>query len=264
VTVRTPPSRPRVVFLDVGDTLVRAHPSWAGVYRLGLADMGLEIDEDELGRALAEATTSGSWPIEGPFETTEEASFARVVEFDRRVLAALGHDDLPDEVFRRIETAFMERTAWYIFPDVPPAIDALTAAGIRLGVISNWVWGGPELLHSLELAGHFEALTISARVGYNKPHPRIFEHALHVMNVAPSEAVHVGDSYSADVVGARAVGIAPVLIDRRVADPARVRAEHEDPELPVVRDLLELLDLLGIERPARAVAAAGVEAGASA
>ena len=35
-------TRPRVVFLDVGDTLVRAHPSWAAIYRQGLADCGIE------------------------------------------------------------------------------------------------------------------------------------------------------------------------------------------------------------------------------
>jgi putative hydrolase of the HAD superfamily len=264
VTVTDDLSRPKVVFLDVGDTLVRAHPSWAGVYRVGLAEAGIEVDERELERALAEATKSDYWAFEGPFEASEQAAFERVVEFDRAVLAALGHEDLPDEVFRAIEMAFMARTAWYVFPDVVPAIRALSTAGIRLGVISNWVWGGPELLHDLELGRHFETLAVSSRVGYNKPHRGIFEYALGAMGVSAADAVHVGDSYAADVVGARQVGITPVLIDRRVADPARVRDEYQDPELPVVSDLLELLDLLGIERPAEAVAAAGVEAAASA
>jgi FMN phosphatase YigB (HAD superfamily) len=72
------------------------------------------------------------------------------------------------------------------------------------------------------------------------------------MKVSPAEAVHVGDSYQADVVGARRVGIRPVLIDRRLADPARAREEHSDPELPVISDLLQLLDVLGIPRPAPA------------
>lgn len=242
--------RPRVVFLDVGDTLVRAHPSWAGVYRLGLADAGIEVGEAELERALVEATQGGAWALEGPFEATEAASFERIKEFDSQVLAAVGHADLPDEVFHAVEAAFAARSAWHVFPDVPPAVEALRGAGFRLGVISNWLWGAPELLHDLELARHFEALVISARVGYNKPHPGIFEHALEVMSIAPAEALHVGDSYAADVVGARRAGIRAVLIDRRLGDPARAPADDGEPDVPVIADLLELLDLLGVARPA--------------
>ena len=238
--------RPQVVFFDLGDTLIRAHPSWAGVYRLGLADAGIEVDEGELERALADATRAGGWALDGPFEATAEASFERIKQFDAAVLASLGHPDLPDAVFRRVEAAFLERSAWYVYPDVVPAIEGLAAAGLRMAIISNWLWGGHELLHSLELARHFEALVISARVGYNKPHPQIFEHALAALEVAPVDALHVGDSYQADVVGARGVGITPVLIDRRQPDGARVREGYDDPELPIVGDLFELLDLLGV------------------
>ena len=35
-----------------------------------------------------------------------------------------------------------------------------------------------ELIHDLELARHFEKLVISARVGFQKPNPGIFQHAL--------------------------------------------------------------------------------------
>ncbi|CAN5641095.1 HAD family hydrolase [soil metagenome] len=241
--------RPSVVFLDLGDTLVRAHPSWAGVYRMGLSDAGIEVDEPELEEALADAMRGDTWALDGPFEATAEASFQRIKEFDARVLASIGHADLPDDVFRAIEASFGARAAWYVFPDVIPAIEAMHAAGLRLAVISNWLWGAPELLHDLELARHFEALIISARVGFNKPHPGIFEHALEIMAVAPAEAFHVGDSYSADVMGARRVGITPVMLDRRSPDPARVRELHDDPDLPVICDLYGLLDLLGVTRP---------------
>jgi len=240
----------RAVLLDLGDTLVRAHPSWAGVYQQGLREWGIEVDSDDLERALHAATQSGAWSFEGPFEASEEASFERVKEFDSAALASLGYDDLDDAVFRSIESAFARASAWHVFPDVVPAVEALSAAGLRLAVVSNWLWGGTELIHTLELARLFDALIISAHVGYQKPHQRIFEHALEVLGAEPGTAIHVGDNYQADVVGARRVGIRPVLIDRRSADPARARSELGEPELPVVRDLFELLDLLGIRRPA--------------
>lgn len=243
-------ARPEVVFLDVGDTLIRAHPSWAGVYRQGLLEFGIDIDEKALERALLEETRSGGWWIdEQPFEATEANSFARVMEFDTAVLARLGHAEVAADAFRRIEAAFARRSAWYVYPDVLPALDALRGAGLRLAVISNFVWGAPELIHDLELARHFDALTISARVGFQKPNPGIFRHALEQMRVAPERALHVGDSYRADIFGARRMGINAVLIARGGGDPARLREEHADPELPIISDLNELLDLLAIARP---------------
>jgi REG-2-like HAD superfamily hydrolase len=241
---------PEVCFLDLGDTLLRAHPSWAAVYRQGLSEWGIDVPEDVLEQALLEATKAGSWAFEGPFEASEEASFARVKEFDSAVLASLGQRELAEDVFRSIEAAFERASAWHVFPDVVPAVEGLRDAGIRLAVISNWLWGAPELLHALELTRHFEALVISARVGYQKPHPGIFEHALAVMQAKPASALHVGDNYQADVVGARRVGISPVLIDRRARGADRLREEYADPELPVISDLNGLLDLLGVSHPA--------------
>ena len=243
-------ARPEVIFFDVGDTLIRAHPSWAGVYREGLLEFGIEATEEDLERALLEETKAGAWWLtEDPFEPTEENSYARIKRFDLAVLARIGLTDVDDRAIRRIEAAFSRRSAWYVFPDVMPVLDTLRAADFRMGVISNFVWGGPELIHALDLAGHFDSLTVSARVGFQKPHRGIFQHALDSLGVAPEHALHIGDSYPADIVGARQVGIDAVLIDRGGGDPARLRDKHEDPDLTVVGDLYGLLDLLGIERP---------------
>ncbi len=243
--------RPAVLFLDVGDTLIRAHPSWAGVYRQGLLEAGIDVSEKDLERALLQETQTGAWwNLEDPFEPTEDNSWQRIIAFDTAVLKRAGPADLAPDVFKKIEDAFARRSAWYVYPDVMPALDALRANEFRLCVISNFVWGGPELLHDLELASHFESLVVSARVGFQKPNPGIFTVALERMNVTPDNAWHVGDSYRADVVGARRVGINGVLIDRSGNDPARAREQYEDNELTVVTDLFELLDLLDIERPA--------------
>src|SRR5918999_1813095 len=194
---------PEAVFLDLGDTLVCAHPSWASVYLSTFPEFGIEATEEQIEEALRTATRSGAWEFEGPFEATEEGSWERIKAFDLEVLAALGHTDVTEVFIRSIERAFAERSAWYIYPDVAPSLDALREAGFRLGIVSNWPWGAPELLHSLELARHFETLVIGARVGYQKPHARIFGHALDQLDVPAARALHVGDSYRNDVLGAR-------------------------------------------------------------
>jgi putative hydrolase of the HAD superfamily len=241
--------RPDVVFLDLGDTLVRAHPSWVEVYSQAFPDFGMRVAADDFERAFSEAFEEGE--TEGPFEATEEASYRRLKELDGRVFAKLGYPDLPDAFFRRVEAAFAEQSSWWVFPVVVPALDALVSEGMRLAVVSNWAWQAPDLLHDLELARHFEALVISARVGYLKPNRGIFEHALAVMRVGPDRALHVGDSVHADVEGARAIGIAAVLIDRATHVHARGNVQRTL-DVPVISDLFGLLDLLDVHRPAAA------------
>jgi putative hydrolase of the HAD superfamily len=252
-------SRPEIVFFDVGDTLMRVKPSWTGVYLRVCRRYGLEVDERTLAGAFARALGEGLWDEDGPFEASPETSYQRVKVFDLRAMELAGFHGLPDEFFRSIAAEFARGASWHVFPDVHPALVALARAGIRRAVISNWVWVLPELLHEVELAEHFEAVVVSARVGYQKPQREIFQHALQLTGVSASRAIHVGDTPGADVRGALSAGIQPVLIDRygRYLDGRYRGGIPEWPEVPVVGDLGGLLDLLGLDaREARAAAAA--------
>ncbi len=104
-----------------------------------------------------------------------------------------------------------------VFPDVPDALTELTRRGVEIGIVTNAYqtavmrW---RELHELGLAAYFprsETLITAADVGYLKPHPYIFYHALSVMGTAPEETVFVGDNLSADVDGAHKVGMRAVL-----------------------------------------------------
>jgi putative hydrolase of the HAD superfamily len=241
-----PAARPEVIFFDVGDTLVRPDPSWSDVYRQACLAYGLELDRDTVAEALRAAVAAGGLDELGPFEASPEASFARIRRFDEGIMAAAGYHDLPEDFYRRISRTFAERASWHVFPDVVPALERLRSAGVRTAVVSNWLWEAPELLHELDLARHFETLVISDRVGYNKPHRAIFEEALGRMGVAPERALHVGDSYRNDVLGARAAGIHPVLIERARRAGELVAGPAVESGVPVVHDLFELLGLLDL------------------
>jgi putative hydrolase of the HAD superfamily len=241
-------TRPSVVLLDVGDTMVRPDPSWRDVYATVFADHGIEATADQFEAAFREAWKD--WEQEGPFEASEEASFERLMALDRLVFGRLGYPDLPESFFRDVDQAFRQRSAFHVFPDVIPALKAMRASGLRLAVVSNWGWAAPELLQTLELAQHFEVLSISARVGYQKPHPAIFEHALELLGVDASQAIHVGDDPKADVLGARRAGIEPVLVDRHGRAHPPIGADTPADGVTVVADLAGLLDVLAITRPA--------------
>jgi putative hydrolase of the HAD superfamily len=240
-------TQPRAVLLDVGDTLVRPDPSWRDVYAGVFDRYGITATSEHFESAFR--TAWKDWEHEGPFEASEEASFRRLMALDRLVFGRLGYPDLPESFFREVDQAFRQRSAFFVFPDVIPALDALQAAGLRLAVVSNWGWAAPELLQTLELARHFEVLSISAHVGFQKPHPAIFRHALELLGLGPDEAVHVGDDPTADVDGARRAGIEPILLAREGRRHPPIGAGATADGVPVIVDLGELLDLLGIARP---------------
>ena len=127
--------------------------------------------------------------MEEGFEPTEETSFRRTVEIDAAAIAALGLEPMPDAFYRRLGELFMVTSHWHIFPDAYPALVALQERGLVVGAVSNWVWNLPELLHALDLVRHFDFIAASARIGFEKPHSRIFEWALERAGV-PAEPGH--------------------------------------------------------------------------
>lgn len=99
-----------------------------------------------------------------------------------------------------------------LFEDVLPTLAQLSRRGFQPGVVTNRLWGGKlfqEDLHTLGLLNHFDYrhMAISADLGVRKPHPAIFQHALDALHVPAEQAVMVGDSLRADIVGAQRLGI---------------------------------------------------------
>jgi REG-2-like HAD superfamily hydrolase len=237
----------RAVFLDIGDTVMRPNPSWEHVYAMAFEEFGMHVDIDELHAALRAAYHHGGWGMEGGFEPNEETSFQRTVAIDAAAIAELGLAPMPEAFYRRLSELFMVTSHWHIFPDAYPVLIALQERGLTVGAVSNWVWNLPELLHALDLVRHFDFIAASARIGFEKPHPRIFEWALQEADVEPASVIHVGDHVDADVEGARDVGIEAVLIDRA----RRYRSDEVPDGVPVIHSLEELLRIVDARLPSR-------------
>lgn len=104
-------------------------------------------------------------------------------------------------------------------PEAAAVLDELRRAGLRLAVVSNSNGTVADVLEAVGLASRVDAIVDSGRVGVEKPDPRIFRHAADALGVRPEEAVHVGDLYSVDVLGARGAGCGAVLLDPAGAWP---------------------------------------------
>jgi putative hydrolase of the HAD superfamily len=79
--------------------------------------------------------------------------------------------------------------------------------------VSNSDGSVEQSLREQGIHGHFHAILDSHHVGFEKPDPRIFRRALEIAGSTPGRTLHVGDLYSADVVGARGAGLHALLLD---------------------------------------------------
>jgi HAD superfamily hydrolase (TIGR01549 family) len=121
-----------------------------------------------------------------------------------------------------------------MFEDAYETLDWLRGRGIRIGCVTNRVFGGPrfaEELRELRLDTYFESVAVSCDMGYMKPHAKCFQYALDEMQIDARETAMVGDSLRADVQGSQALGMTAIWRRIRKEDPP-----HEAEELGEAAD----------------------------
>lgn len=211
-----------IVLFDVGETLVGPSDSYGAVYHRVLKGLGVALDKNLLERSIRE--TSAEFARRIPPGTDRFAHFdGGESEFWRRFVAdvfrrATGCAADPRFVQRaldRLWEAFGRTSAWHVYDDAIPTLDALRRSGVRLGIVSNWDSRLPRLLELLGLADYFDVVGVSHVEGVEKPDPAIFRRVLARLGGEAREALHVGNVFELDIVGARAAGIDAVLLDRK-------------------------------------------------
>ena len=103
----------------------------------------------------------------------------------------------------------------------PDVLATLRARGRRLAVVSNANGTLHRAFDCLGLTPLVDVMFDSFLEKVEKPDPRFFQIALDRAGASASSTVHVGDIYHVDVIGARAAGITPVLVDAAGLDPTR-------------------------------------------
>ena len=210
----------RAVVFDVGETLVHPSPSFPELFSQVLARDGHERQPDDVltaSRAVfhrfSEAARDNELWTTSPERSERfwKGVYARMLDE-----LGLGADDALRD---RLYTTFTDPANYTLFDDVEPTLDALERLGLRLGIVSNFEAWLEDLLGKLGVRGRFPVRVISGEVGIEKPDPGIFALAIDRLGIDPADIVYVGDNPEFDVVPARAVGMTPVLIDRRERFP---------------------------------------------
>lgn len=148
--------------------------------------------------------------------------------------AEAGED--PAKVEDAMAVYYQARNTVELYEDVLPALEQIGALAV-VGSISN----GNADLESIGLAHHFHFSLSANAHGSAKPDPGIFLAACAAMNVAPQDAVYVGDDILLDVQGAQRAGMRAVWLNRTGSTR---HLEHGVVPDAICRDMAELLDWL--------------------
>jgi len=217
--------KPRFVFFDVGNTLL--FPNRARILAPLPADRHPTLErwqalERRTKQEFDAAMTDGK--VDHGFWW---AFYTHLVE----------EVDAPDHGVRDVLVRNTQRSAnWdQILPGTRDALNRIRQE-YATAVISNADGRIDAVLRQCGIADCFESITDSGIVGQEKPHPAIFEAALHAMKAEAAESLYVGDVYSVDYAGARRAGMQAVLFD--------VAGAYREQEYPRVDSLAELEDWL--------------------
>ncbi len=232
-------SRFRAIFYDAGRTLVKPRPEARDIWEFLSGQLGVDIARTQklpdVGHFFyARLGQDGL----GAYDSDERArSF-----WSEYYVHALGQAgvDMPREQLLTAANAlydwYQRPEQWQPYPEVPETLRTAHERGFVQGVVSDWGTDLVSLLHAHELTLYLDFVVASAAVGVGKPHPDIFRYALDRAGLEASGVLYVGDSYISDVLGARTLGITPVLIDREGKAPPV--------DCVVVESLLDVLKLV--------------------
>ena len=241
------PQSIRAIFFDVGFTLLAPHPSVIEIAQAACLRQGIDIDVDCLRKHQqhAEEFLRNSSRAQ-PWAWSDETAINTIwTNFFTELLSPClkNQPERLESCVQETVRAFDDAGNYALYPDVLPCLKALHERSLTLGVISDWGVSLSLILRHHDLIPFFDFAVISAQSRRAKPDPQLFQTALERADTIPDYTIHVGDSYVLDVLGARSVGITPILLDRRqMHDPARL-------DCLVATTLYDLLDWLNIPRP---------------
>ncbi len=234
----------RAIALDAAGTLLEVRGSVGEAYAAAAREAGAALDperiEEGFGRAMKAASPLAFGDRPRPDRPVAERAWWRAVSRGAIDAADPPADFDFEDFFDRAWGHFGRPEAWWVFPDVRPALRELRRTGFPLVVFSNWDSRLPGVLDALGLGGFFARVHVSADLPAPKPEAAAFERvAASMAELSPGgRPVLAGDRLDHDVRPARGAGWDAVWIDRAGSGEAVPEGAER------VEDLRELAGLL--------------------
>src|SRR6058998_4369334 len=184
----------KAVFFDAVGTLFRLTKTVGDHYDYVGGEVGLDLDAQNLERAFHTAWKEMPQraAINGPRENDDKHWWRELVDLILDQVAPSLSEFDRDNFFEIAYEHFAEAGVWELYPEVPGVLEKLQPR-FQLAVISNFDGRLRFILEHLGISKYFAHVLVSSEIGADKPDPEIFQRALKVMGLKPSEVLHVGD-----------------------------------------------------------------------
>jgi len=208
----------RAVFFDWFNTLANYEPPREKLESQALQGLGINAPPSVLKRGLliADRDYFEENTISPIRQRSPEEQAKVYTRYQKTVLTEAGIDVAEEmllKIMNRLQELYRGMT-FVLFDDVLSTMKTLKEQNLTLGLLTNLQRDIDPICEKLGVRAYLDFTVTSAEAGADKPKPPIFLLALERAGVNASETIHVGDQYKLDVVGARGVGISPILIDR--------------------------------------------------
>jgi len=204
----------KAIFFDWMNTLTHAEPDRHEQFCQIARELGVDLSPQKVMQGIYAA--GSQLPAGAPYrwqKSHDPEIFIRYIEIILGEAGVKLRRDKVLEILKKLSQSAGKET-YVLYDDVLPNLKRLKARGFIVGLITSLTKDMNLICSDLGLTSYVDFVVTSKEVGADKPEPPIFLTALERAGVRASEAVYVGDQYETDVVGARGVGISPVLIDR--------------------------------------------------
>src|SRR6266404_2606760 len=205
----------KAVFFDAVGTLFRLTKTVGDHYAYVSGEIGLDLNAQNLERAFHAAwkQTPQRAAIDGPRENDDKGWWRELVDLVLDQVAPSLSELDRDNFFEVAYEHFAEAGVWALYPEVPDVLQEL-APRFQLAIISNFDGRLRFILQHLGISKFFSHIFISSELGADKPDAEIYRRALTLMNLKPSDVLHVGDDPQRDWEAATAAGLSVVRLDR--------------------------------------------------
>ncbi len=196
------------VLFDVGGTLLRVQPSVGDVYAQVALDHGFCLNPVVINQSFRAAWKKSLERSRARNYCTSDLILRQEwLEIVRDTFGGAIPDSAIQPFFADLYERFVSIGPWRVAPGIRETLAYLRGEGVRLGVLSNWDSRLERMLQELQLGDAFDFIVVSHAVGFEKPHPEIFDWALRQAMTSAGRTLHVGDCYHSDISPARRAGL---------------------------------------------------------
>ena len=215
----------KAVFFDWFNTLAVYDPPREELQSQACQEFGIDVSPEKILPALliADKIYTDANAVLPVLKRSPEEQTEFWIQYERGILSEAGINiSLEQSVLLGILKKAQELSSgmqFALFDDVISTLKLVKERNLTTGLLTNLTTDMKPIFYDLGLNPFIDIVVTSGEVGFDKPEPAFFQAALQMADVNASEAIHVGDQPTTDILGAKGVGITPILIDRFDLNP---------------------------------------------